>query len=347
MKVKPQEADRFAKAPPDGMLAILIYGPDPGLVHERMLNVTRAWLGDGLADDPFSLVDLAVEDVSKDHARLADDANAMTLMGGRRVIRLRDADEKTLKAVTQLLDDADPGKTDNRVVITAGDLTPRSGLRKLFEAAKTGAALACYVEDERQLGQIINARFTEAGKRASRDLVDTLAARLVGDRALMSREIDKLLIYMGDDESLTPTHIAETIGDEADLSLDDAVMAAMRGDIPATDRALQRLWAQDMSPVAVLRALQRHLLKLHTMACEVEGGKNPKSVLDSARPPIFFKLKNAYEAQLRSWSVSRINQAMERALEAEGQCKETGMPDKALTDRSFWFTAQLAKRRGR
>ena len=125
------------------------------------------------------------------------------------------------------------------------------------------------------------------------------------------------------------------------------MMAAMRGDIPATDRALQRLWAQDMSPVAVLRALQRHLLKLHTMACEVEGGKNPKSVLDSARPPIFFKLKNAYVAQLRSWSVSRINQAMERALEAEGQCKETGMPDKALTDRSFWFTAQLAKRRGR
>ncbi|MBV6634064.1 MAG: DNA polymerase III subunit delta [Alphaproteobacteria bacterium] len=346
MKVKPQDADRFAKAPDASAAAVLVYGPDPGLAHERLIALTRAWLGDAAADDPFAVLDLTVDDVAKDPSRLADEANAMTLMGGRRVIRLRDADDKTLKAATELINQVDPTQTENRVVMTAGDLTPRSGLRKLFEGAKTGAALACYVEDERQLAAVIGQRLREAGKQSSRDLIDVLAARLVGDRALMSRELDKLLIYMGDDETLTPNHIAETVGDEADLSLDDAVMAAMGGDIAGADRALHRLWAQDTSPVAILRALQRHLGKLYPMAIEVGNGKPAKAVVDSARPPIFFKLKGAYEGQLRSWNVRKLNQAIERALETEGLCKQTGQPERALTERCFWATAQLARRRG-
>ena len=345
MKVKPQDADKFAENPGANTLAVLVYGPDPGLAHERLLSITRAWLGPDAADDPFSILDLELDEISKDHARLADEVNAMTLMGGRRVIRLRGVDEKAVKAATRMLEDADPGSTENRVVMTAGDLTPRSGLRKLFEGAKTGAALACYVEDERQLARVIGDRFRDEGKQANRDLVEQLASRLVGDRALMSRELDKLLIYMGEDEQLNPDHIAETIGDEADLSLDDAIMAAMRGDIPAADRALSRLWAQDTSPVAVLRALQRHLLKLYDMAAAMEDGQSAQAVVASARPPIFFKLKAAYEGQLRSWSLPKINQIMQRAIETEGLCKQTGMPDKALTDRCFWATAQLAKRR--
>ncbi|MEO0394237.1 MAG: DNA polymerase III subunit delta [Pseudomonadota bacterium] len=344
MKVKPQDVDKFAKNPSPDTLAVLVYGPDPGLAHERLLSITRAWLGQEAADDPFAIMDLDLDDIAKDHARLADEANAMTLMGGRRVIRIRGADEKAAKAAERLLADADPTTTDNRVVMTAGDLTPRSTLRKLFEGAKTGAALACYVEDERQLARVIGDRFRDEGKQASRELVEQLATRLVGDRALMSRELDKLLIYMGEDEQLSPAHMAETIGDEADLSLDDAIMAAMRGDIPATDRALHRLWAQDTSPVAVLRGLQRHLLKLYDMAVAVEAGQSAQQVVASARPPIFFKLKNAYEAQLRQWNVAKINKIMERALDTEARCKETGMPDKALTDRCFWAAAQFAKR---
>jgi DNA polymerase III subunit delta len=344
MKVKPADADRFASQPGEGLLAVLVYGPDPGLVHERVLALSKAWLGKTATDDPFAVLDLESDELAKDPGRLTDETNSMTLMGGRRVIRLRDADEKVSKAAQQLLNEADPARTDNRVILAAGDLSARSSLRKLFEDAATGAALACYVEDARTLSGVIGQRLQEAGKQAPRELLAQLGERLTGDRALMTRELDKLILYMGDDPALTPEHIAATIGDEADLSLDDAVMAAMRGDIPATDRAMQRLWSQETSPVAILRALQRHLSQLQPMALEVDKGKSAKAVVSSARPPIFFKLQPAFEAQLSIWTPERLSQAMERALETEAQCKETNAPDRALTERAFWALAQLARR---
>lgn len=344
MKIKPQDADRFANQPPPTLVAVLVYGPDPGLAHERADNLLRAWLGDTQGDDPFALLELENDTLKTDPGRLTDEVNSMTLLGGRRVIRLRDADDRSAHALKSLLAETDGSATDNRVLVLAGDLGPRATLRKLFEDAKSGAALACYVEDARQLAGVIGQRLQEAGKQAPRELLGQLGERLAGDRALMNREIDKLLIYMGDDDRLTPEHIAATIGDEADLSLDDAVMAAMAGNIPAADRALQRLWSQDQSPVAVLRALQRHLARLRAMAIDVADGQTPAAVVAGIKPPIFFKLKPAYENQLRSWPLASLDQAIERALDTEASCKTTNAPDRALAERCFWFAAQLARR---
>jgi DNA polymerase-3 subunit delta len=106
MKISPDRADAFAARPDPKARAVLVYGPDEGLVRERVQTLMKTVVED--LNDPFRVADLAQSAVKSDPALLADEAAAMALTGGRRVVRLRDADDGVTKAFKALLDD--PGR---------------------------------------------------------------------------------------------------------------------------------------------------------------------------------------------------------------------------------------------
>ena len=89
MIVAPRDADRFAAQPPKDLRAALVFGPDAGLVQERAEKLMLAVVAD-LAD-PFNVADLGESVLAADPARLSDEAQAISMMGGRRVVRVRGA----------------------------------------------------------------------------------------------------------------------------------------------------------------------------------------------------------------------------------------------------------------
>ena len=64
-----------------------------GLIAERALALAKTVCED--LKDPFRVVDIGGDALKGDPARLADEFGAMSLMGGRRVIRVRPAGEET------------------------------------------------------------------------------------------------------------------------------------------------------------------------------------------------------------------------------------------------------------
>lgn len=91
--MKIQRGDSFAAKPDPKIRAVLIYGPDAGLVRERLNIMTKAVAG--AVDDPFRVIEFTADVLSDDPARLPDEAAAMALTGGRRVVRIRDAGDST------------------------------------------------------------------------------------------------------------------------------------------------------------------------------------------------------------------------------------------------------------
>ena len=71
-------------------------------------------------DDPFRLAVLDADPLRQDPARLADEAAQLSLLGGRRVVRVRDADDRLAKTLATVLE-APPGGA--LVVVEAGDLS--------------------------------------------------------------------------------------------------------------------------------------------------------------------------------------------------------------------------------
>src|SRR5690242_20352394 len=88
MKLDKTKIDRILKSP-DTIGALLFYGPDEGLAHEYAGLAQKAVLGAG--DDPFRLAELMPDEIRSDGARLADELNAISMLGGRRVVRIAQA----------------------------------------------------------------------------------------------------------------------------------------------------------------------------------------------------------------------------------------------------------------
>ena len=98
--------------------------------------------------------------------------------------------------------------------------------------------------------------------------------------------------------------------------------ATMDGDIETLDRTLHRSLQEGQASVAILRAVSRHLLRLHFAAGRVAGGEPADRAMKALRPPVFFKRQGQFRRQLTTWRTARIARALDIALAAERGCSE-------------------------
>ncbi len=331
MKLTARQIDRFVRAPDPGIRAVLVYGPDAGLVSERAEAIARAVAPE--LSDPFRVTNLTARQLQDDPARLADEAASLSLTGGRRVVRVNDAADSLADLLKAFL--ADPAG-EALIVIQAGDLPARSPLRKVFETADQGAALGCYRDDRRSLAAVITAALLDHGLKASPDAMAYLVANLGGDRQLTRRELEKLVLYKG--PSAGTVELADAIacvGDTAAITLDDLAFAIGGGDLTELERALLRSLEAGSSPVAALRATARHFQRLHLASGAIAQGLTPSDAVKRLRPPVFWKLADRFMVQCQSWSPRRLAKALARLLEAETGCKATGAPAEAIAARAL------------
>ncbi|MDB5395568.1 MAG: polymerase subunit delta [Rhodospirillales bacterium] len=337
MKLQGAAIERFLARPDPAIRAVVIYGGDEGLVRERAARLGRSVVSD--LNDPFRVALLTAEAVGADPTLLSDEASAMSLMGGRRLIRIRDGSEKITRALTALLD-APAG--DSLTIIEAGDLTGRSALRKLAEGAAAAAALPCYVEDEAALSRTLAAQIADAGKAIDSDAMGLLAASLVGDRMLARGELDKLLIFMGDTHRITVADVEAAVVDTATLGMDETIRAALDSNFASLDRCLARLAGESVSGVAILRVAQTYFRRLHVTRARIDGGASADRALSQLQPPVFYKAKESFALDVQCWPLARIQAALERLVEAEAQSKRTGANDTLLAADALLAIARAA-----
>lgn len=342
MKLAAGKVEAFLRRPDPAVHGVLVYGPDRGLVRERADGLCRLLLGDPA--DPFRLCELSPAMLKDDPVRLADEMASLSLTGGTRVIRLRDAGDGAAAPCGRALEAAAGGSA--LLVAEAGDLAKRSTLRCLFEAAGNAVAIPCYADDEASLQRLAAGMLAEAGLSLDPDASACLAAYLGGDRAMSRGEIEKLICYVqaGRSRSVSLEDVTACIGDSREASLDAVVMAAAGGDAASLDRALDLAYASGMHPVSVIRAAARHVQRLHLAASLMASGKSPAEAMATLRPPVFYKQQDAFRAQLRAWPPARLAQALGLLTDAELDCKTTGAPAEALCARALWQIATAARR---
>lgn len=343
MKIAPKQIQAFLKNPDPAVQCILLYGPDNGLVKERSEALARSVVPD--LKDPFLVADLSSDSLKGDPARLADEAAAMALTGGRRVIRVYDGDENIAGLFKDFLKDP---VGDALIVVSAGDLSAKSKLRQAFEAAKTnGAAIPCYADDGMSLDGLIRSVFKERNIRVDEEAVQFLSSHLGADRGLSRGELEKLALYVGEGGSIALEDAIESVGDSSAYSIDTVVYAAAEGDSEAVERTLRKLWEDGTNAVALLRSMSNHILRLQQVMAHRESGKPLDAAIKSLRPPVFWKLENRFKSQLNAWNKTLSATALRLLLQAEADCKRTGIPDRITAARCLQQIAAIARQQRR
>src|SRR6266516_4526509 len=215
--IKAADVDAFVARPDPARRVVLVFGPDAGLVGERVRAILAASVDD--PNDPFAL------------ARLEGEELTMPLFGGRRAVWVKAGSRNVAPAVEALL--GDPlfaGATlQCRVVIEAGDLRRSAPLRVLCERAKNAAALPCYADSERDRARLIDEEMRAAGLSLAPDARAVLIPLLGGDRAASRSEIQKLAVYARGRDQVGVEDVAAVVSDASALAIEDIVDAAFAG----------------------------------------------------------------------------------------------------------------------
>ena len=347
MKIEPRQVEAFLKKPDPRIRGVVVYGNDDGLIAERAVTLAKTVCDD--LKDPFRVVDIGGDALKNDPARLADEFGAMSLMGGRRVIRVRPAGEEATAALENL---AAASAGDALIVIEGGNLTPRSALRALAETEDCLAALPCYMDGEAALEGLVESAARAGGLAVDPDALEWIVERLGGDRGQSRSEVDKLLLYKEGDGSKTVAlgDAIAVLGDTAAIGIDDVIAATFDGELVALDRALDRVFSEGGNPVQLVRALQRHADQLHLVASHVAKGSTLEAAIFKARGlPRGGPVRQRFERHVRAWPLPRLSSALQVILDAEIQCKTTGLPDETIARRLCQRLAQAgpaARRRG-
>jgi len=338
--IKAGDVDAFVARPDPARPVVLVFGPDAGLVSERVDALIKASVDD--ANDPFALARLDSDELAAEPSRLVEEAQTMPLFGGRRAAWVKAFGRGNIApAVEAVL--ALPA-CECRVIIEAGDLRRNAPLRALCERAKNAAALACYADDDKARERLIDQEMREAGLKLAPDARALLVPLLGGDRAASRSEVRKLALYARGQGSVGVDDVAAVVSDASSLALDDIVDAAFSGKAAELETQLAKARTAGTAAGSIFFAAQRQLAQLHKWRSAIEEGAGFS--LDAVLPPAQFRRRKPIEAALKQWDATRLGAAMaELAAAALVSRRHSDLAD-TIVERALLAIAVKSTRRG-
>lgn len=343
---KRPDVERFLKSPDPAFRAALIHGRDRGGVRERADRL--AALVTANPDDPFDTA-LLTEDEAEG-GRLEGELTALSMLGGRRLVRLRLSGDKTGpdRAAAEALTGHAAGQfnPDAFFLIEAGALGRDSALRKAGEKATSCATIPCYDDEPGDVARMV--REALSGDRVGLDAaaLELFVSRLPRERGVARQEIERLALWLGPGSGRTasPADLDDFLGVEPEASLADAAADAFGGKLAAAQAGLRRAAADGEGGPAAVRAMGLYLARLRRVLTLAASGA---SLAEAAKASgVFWKNEREFLRQARAWSLEHLLALQPDLLAADMACKTAGSPDRLLAERLALTIAGRARRLG-
>ena len=341
MKLSTRDAAAYFRKPDPDAAGLLIYGADGGRVALRRKDVVLALTGPD-AEAEMRITRISGADLRKEPALLSDAVRATGFFPGARVAVVEEASD----GLAPIIEDALTGwaKGDAQIIVTAGQLSPRSALRKLFEGQQNAYAAALY--DAPPDRSEVQALLQAAGlTRVSRDADEAiLALSRALDPGDFRQTIEKLGLYMySEDAEVTAADVEACAPQSAEAELDSLLNVVADGQVGDIAGLLRRLQAQGANPVSLCIGAMRHFRRLHVAASDPGGAAAGAGKL---RPPIYGPRRDTVVRQASTWGRDRLESAISLLIETDLQLRSARpAPQTAVMERALIRLAMMARAR--
>lgn len=340
MKLSGAQANGYLKKPDPKHAGLLIYGADPMRVATKRQEAILSLVGPQ-GEEEMRLMRMNGADLRKDPALVNDAIKAQGFFPGHRVAFVEDATDGLAKVLTAALQDWQNG--DAQLVVTAGQLTAKSALRKLFEGHPATVAIGIY--DDPPSRDEIETTLAAAGLASpSRDVMDAIFALAQtlepGD---FRQTVEKIGLYKrGDTSPLTAEEMNACAPQSADVDVDDILDVVSLGQTEQLGPTLRNLYAQGVLPITLCIMAMRHFRRLHVVASDPGG---PGTGVGRLRPPVFGPRRDKIARQAGNWGRDRLEKALTALTDTDLQMRSANpAPAQALMERTLIRLAMMARR---
>ena len=324
MKITTNQVDSYLnKIENEKIVGCLLYGPKESLARYRFEFIAKKIVQD--LSDPFLVTQLTTSRIKEDPALIADEFYSISMMGGRKLIMIKDCDAAVIAGLKILFEDGQYGrKSNNFILLLAGDLDKSSSLRKIIEDTQFMMALPCYEDNALALKKYLQDIITQNGLVIETKVVDLLIKNFAFDRNLLKNEMDKIICYLGDSKKLEEEDFKKicSITDEDNLQ-DFAIQFANKNYEWCLNSAATAFKKSNES-IMLVRYLIIYFTKLYNGKVALEKGVEIDEIIRSQQ--VFFKIQADYKNQLRNLSQKFVVKSLQSFENLEVNLKKGNIP---------------------
>lgn len=321
MNFKAAQLENFCKNPGTEIKCVILFGNNEGEISAYGKMCAEAVCGD--IGDAFRFCCLDMENVSKDGGEVYAEFHSQSLLGGRRAVLVKNADNNLTALLKNMIPDS---PSDNLLILQSSSLNTRSSLISWAKDRSDVIIVGCYEDRDADIAEEAEKMLRERGLHTDAATMQILCSRLSPDKKLNQSEIDKLKVYLGERKDVTVEDIKAVISDVAGADFEDMCYYAAGGYADKAQKVFNRLLKEGEDPAVLVRQLSYHFIKLLDCSALMESGSRFDEAIKSIRPPLMFYRKNEFMRQMQLWNKERILGALKLLYECERDCKTTNMP---------------------
>jgi DNA polymerase-3 subunit delta len=330
MKITPQNYLNFIAKQINDYSATLIYGPNQGLSQIRkdeILAKYKAMLGTSV-----EVINFTYQQIKSDISQLIGAISNMSLFSKNKIISITQVEQSFDNEILDLIEKAN---AQIKFIIIASDLTPASKLRKTFETNNKLAAIASYEADQRTISMQISQYLRGNQLTMSKNALDYLVSIIGTDQLIVINELEKLKLTAVNNQISDDAVLSLVINNEQSDLENFASLVADKKYLQAK-KAANLLTKENISEIALIRALVRYYTRLYTAKIYVEQNKiTPFEASQKLKPPVFFKLQPIFLQQILKYNLNDLAKRIKSLTFLEISCK------KGSVDMKFLFEKEL------
>ena len=286
----------------------LIYGENFHLKTEILNKLTQIF-----KKNEFKTKFIKEDELLKNIEILDNYLNQDSLFGEKEILIIQEASDK-------LLDYINFSEIDKKLILVTDNLTKKSSLRNKAEKEKIISCIACYEDDEKTLQSLLRNGLTKLGIKVPYEDIDQLFNINKLNRNDINSGLEKLELITKD-KKLDSETFSSLFNTTSSFDAFEISNALLSGDKKVLNKILSSFYHFSINFNEVLGPLKYKINKLIDIYEYNENETKIAVLVDTYKPPIFWKEKSIIQTQLSKWNKNELDTLLDKINEIEILCK--------------------------
>ena len=231
-----------------------------------------------------------------------------------KLIIISDVTDKSLNIIEEIIE----SKIENEIfILVAKRLEKKSKIRNFFEKDKRTLTIPFYEDTIQTLVTIARKILNENKINLSQENLNLIVERAQGDRINLKNELQKIISLSQNNKKLNLEDILKLTNLSENYSAGELVDNCLSKNKKRTLNILNENIPSSEDNILILRTFLNKLKRLRKLRLNLKENNNIDQVINSFKPPIFWKDKNIIKQQIKIWELNDIEGFIEDLNNAE------------------------------
>ena len=274
----------------------LFYGENEG----QKQDVTQANFAQFTKENIYKYTE---KDIIENKQIFLENIYSKSFFENEKLILISDVSDKILNLIKEIIES---NINDVVIILIAKRLDKKSKLRNYFEKKKIVLIVPFYEDTPQTLLSIAKKILFENKINLSSENINLIIERSQGDRINLKNELQKIINLSQNNKKLELEDILKLTNLSENYSAGELVDNCLSKNKKRTLNILNENIPSSEDNILILRTFLNKLKRLRKLRLNLKENNNIDQVINSFKPPIFWKDKNIIKQQIKIWELNDI-----------------------------------------